>query len=115
MTMQMFGCQGRDRTPTLAVKHCPKCGNEVEVFSIDTSIECEKCGTPVYNDAIDCVQWCQYAKACVGEEEYDRLMEIAKMRSERAKAEAAAKRAEERERKAREAAEVQAAAQVQPA
>ena len=91
MSMMMFGCQGRDHTPTLAVKTCPNCGHEVEVFSIDTSVNCENCGFTVYNDAISCVQWCQYARTCVGDAEYERLMEIAAMQKERQAAEAAAK------------------------
>ena len=83
MSMMMFGCQGRDHTPTLAVKICPSCGNEVEVFSTDTSVDCECCGFTVYNDAISCVQWCQYARTCVGDEEYERLMEIAENQRQR--------------------------------
>ena len=86
MGLMMFGCQGHDHTPTLAVKTCPTCGHEVEVFSTDTIIDCEVCGTPIYNDAVSCVQWCRYAKSCVGEAEYDRLMEVAKLQQERAAA-----------------------------
>ena len=83
MPMQMFGCQGRDHTPTLTIKTCPECGHEIEVFSTDTSVACENCGCTVYNDAVSCVQWCQYARSCVGDEEYERLMEIARMQKER--------------------------------
>lgn len=93
MTMQMLGCQGRDPTPTLDIKICPVCGHEVEVFSIDTSVDCDYCGETVYNDKIDCVQWCKYAKACVGEEDYERLMKVAEMQKARAEEEAAAERA----------------------
>ena len=94
MSMQMFGCQGRDHTPTLEVKKCPNCGAEVEVFSTDTTVDCENCGYTVYNDAISCVQWCKYARSCVGDEEYERLMEVAKMQKERREAEQAAQVAE---------------------
>ena len=83
MSMMMLGCQGRDHTPTLAVKVCPSCGCEVEVFSTDTSVDCENCGFTVYNDAVSCVQWCRYARTCVGIEEYERLMEIAQMQKSR--------------------------------
>lgn len=94
MTVLTFGCQGRDPTPTLDIKICPVCGHEVEVFSIDTSVNCDYCGQVVYNDKLDCVQWCKYAKMCVGEEEYAKLMEIAAMQKARAEEEAAAARAE---------------------
>ena len=35
--------------------------------------ECSKCGFTIYNDLESCVQWCQYAEECVGEEMYKKL------------------------------------------
>jgi len=61
------------RTPTLTIKKCPECGEEIEVFSNDVSVTCSRCGFTVYNDALSCIQWCRYAKECVGEETYRRL------------------------------------------
>jgi hypothetical protein len=29
----------------------------------------------VYNDSLSCVQWCKYARECVGEETYRKLTE----------------------------------------
>lgn len=60
-------------TPTLKVKKCPECGNEVEVFSNDVKVKCENCGFNVYNDVESCIQWCKYAKECVGEQLYKKL------------------------------------------
>lgn len=71
------GCQGKPRTPTIVEKECPNCGSIIELFSIDTQMPCEKCGFVAYNDTLSCVQWCQYAKQCVGEEMYLHMMEIA--------------------------------------
>jgi len=71
------GCQGKPRTPTIHEKVCPQCGEIIELFSIDTEVACEKCGFVAYNDTLSCVQWCKYAKQCVGEEMYDKMMEIA--------------------------------------
>ena len=62
------------RTPTLSIKKCPRCGKEVEVFSNDVSVTCSNCGFVVYNDIMTCVQWCKYAKECVGEETYNTIM-----------------------------------------
>ena len=70
-------CQARPRTPTIHEKICPCCGSIIELFSIDTEVACEKCGFVAYNDALSCVQWCQYAKQCVGEEMYEQLMAVA--------------------------------------
>ena len=71
------GCQGKPRTPTIHEKICPQCGHEIELFSIDTQRTCEHCGFVAYNDNLSCVQWCQYAKQCVGEEMHKAMMEIA--------------------------------------
>ena len=71
------GCQGNPRTPTIIEKVCPQCGDLIELFSIDTQMACEKCGFIAYNDTLSCVQWCAYARKCVGEEMYIALMEIA--------------------------------------
>ena len=71
------GCQGKPRTPTIIEKICPQCGEIIELFSIDTQVSCEKCGFVAYNDTLSCVQWCQYARKCVGDEMYEKMMEIA--------------------------------------
>ena len=76
--MIMDGCQGKPRTPTIREKTCPVCGNTIEIFSTDTQVACDKCGFVAYNDALSCVQWCQYARKCVGDEMYERMMEIAR-------------------------------------
>ncbi|MFZ5649860.1 MAG: hypothetical protein ACOY4I_03255 [Bacillota bacterium] len=63
-------------TPTLKIKKCPECGSDVEIFSNDVKVECERCGFAVYNDVESCVQYCKYAKLCVGEELYKKLKRI---------------------------------------
>jgi len=60
-------------TPTLIVKKCPQCGEEVEVFSSDVAVKCSRCGFVVYNDVASCVQWCKHAKECVGPEMVEKL------------------------------------------
>ncbi len=90
--MLMEGCQGKPRTPTLREKICPNCGAVIEIFSIDTQVACENCGFIAYNDELSCVQWCKYAKQCVGEEMYEHMMQIAREQKERARAEREARR-----------------------
>ena len=89
--MIMDGCQGKPRTPTIEDRICPNCGNPIEIFSTDTEVACDKCGFVVYNDKLSCVQWCKYAKQCVGEETYERLMIIARRNQEKADAELGAR------------------------
>ena len=74
--MIMEGCQGE---PQLQVfeKTCPNCGAEIEIFSADTEATCEKCGFTIYNDTLNCVQWCKYARQCVGDKMYEQMMKIA--------------------------------------
>ena len=64
------------RTPNLSIKKCPQCRNEVEIFTNDVKVACDRCGFVIYNDLLSCVQWCRYAKECVGEETYRKLMEM---------------------------------------
>lgn len=71
------GCQGKTRTPTIIEKVCPQCGELIEMFSIDTQMACEKCGFIAYNDTLSCVQWCVFARKCVGDEMYEVMMKIA--------------------------------------
>lgn len=70
------------RTPTLAIKKCPQCGAEVELFSNDASVKCSTCGFVVYNDILSCVQWCKHAKECVGDETYWKILAQLKAQEE---------------------------------
>ena len=90
--MIFSGCQSASRTPTIILKKCPQCGSEIELFSVDTEMACEKCGFVVYNDTLSCVQWCKYARQCVGDEMYEHMMKVAEEQKKRRAAEKAAKR-----------------------
>ena len=57
------------RTPTLVVKKCPKCGNEVEIFSSDIDVQCGECRFTVINDLNSCTRRCVYSKEC-GESDF---------------------------------------------
>jgi len=81
--MIMEGCQAKPKTPTIIEKVCPQCGAEIELFSIDTQMACEHCGFVAYNDTLSCVQWCQYARKCVGDAMYEKMMEVLRSQKER--------------------------------
>ncbi len=70
------GCQGSAKNLAIIEKTCPVCGELIEMFSIDTQMACEHCGFIAYNDTLTCVQWCQHAKECVGEEMYAHMQEV---------------------------------------
>ena len=82
--MIMQGCQGRTKAQSFEEKVCPVCGNLIEIFSIDTSVSCDNCGFVAYNDTLNCVQWCQYARKCVGDEMYEHMMRVAEDQKKRA-------------------------------
>ncbi len=62
------------RTPTIEIKICPDCGEEIEFFSTDFQRKCPKCGFTVYKDLMSCVEWCKYARECLGDELYEKLI-----------------------------------------
>lgn len=80
--MTYTGCQSKSKEITLTERVCPNCGNIIELFSVDTEVACDKCGFVAYNDTLSCVQWCKYAKQCVGEEMYEAMMAIAERNKE---------------------------------
>lgn len=83
--MVLSGCQGKQDI-SVEEKICPQCGHEIEIFSIDPQAVCENCGFTIYNDSLNCVQWCQYARQCVGDVQYEQLMAVAQAQKERKQA-----------------------------
>ena len=77
----MEGCQGKPQIRIME-KPCPRCGQEIEIVSVDTEAVCTNCGFVIYNDTLTCVQWCQYARKCFGDEAYEQLMRISQRRKE---------------------------------
>jgi len=73
------------RTPTLKIKQCPECGTDVEIFSNEIKTLCMKCKFEIYNDIESCIQWCKYARECVGDVLYAELMIKAKAEKEKKK------------------------------
>ena len=80
--MTYTGCQSKSKDITINERVCPHCGNIIELFSVDTEVACDRCGFVAYNDSLSCVQWCKYAKQCVGAEMYEAMMAIAKKQKE---------------------------------
>lgn len=51
--------------PDLVLVKCPKCGEDVEVFSDEERVVCDSCGTVVFREKTpSCFDWCQYSKEC---------------------------------------------------
>ena len=67
------GAAGFKGAEAIELKLCPDCGMEIEIFTRDIHVQCE-CGFVAYNDKQSCIQWCAYAKKCVGDEIFDKMM-----------------------------------------
>lgn len=53
---------------------CPQCGEMVEIWTHELKVKCPQCGTTVFREQKpSCIDWCKFAKECVGEEAYNRL------------------------------------------
>ncbi len=62
------------RQPTPEYLKCPECGAEVEIWTDELKATCSACGGKVYRaQQASCIDWCPYAKECVGPEVYARL------------------------------------------
>lgn len=71
-----FSCPGSTgiKSPTIDLVKCNNCGVENEVFTDENSVSCENCGKIVLRSKDpSCIDWCKWAKDCVGEEKYNEL------------------------------------------
>ena len=75
-TVGMYSkCPGQDfRNLRVSLHKCPSCGAEVEIFSDEMKVKCQKCGEVVYRDKIpSCIDWCASARQCLGEQRWKEL------------------------------------------
>lgn len=77
MSLFKEGCPGSAeiRSPKPEEIRCQKCGEKMEIWSDEPDSTCGKCGhvnaRPLGSS---CIEWCAFAKDCVGAEKYERLM-----------------------------------------
>jgi len=70
-----FKCPGQDRRNIKAeTLHCATCGTEAEIFSDEVKVKCRKCGELICRERLpSCVDWCKFARDCVGEERWRKM------------------------------------------
>jgi len=71
------GCPGSQKfkKPQPENIKCHYCGEEVEIWTDEAEAKCTKCGRTISREkGQSCLDWCKYAKACVGDEIYERFM-----------------------------------------
>jgi DNA-directed RNA polymerase subunit RPC12/RpoP len=68
-------CPGQDkRNIKIEIITCPDCGYKIEIFSDEVKISCPKCKSLVCQERLpSCVDWCKYARECVGGEKWEQL------------------------------------------
>lgn len=68
-------CPGQDdRWLRVELFKCSNCGEEVEIFSNETRVKCDKCGNWVEKEKLpSCIEWCASARQCLGEERWKKL------------------------------------------
>lgn len=55
---------------------CPACGQETEIWTDEIQITCPNCHNKILRqqEGASCLDWCKYAKECVGEQSYNQYM-----------------------------------------
>ncbi len=74
----LSNCPGSDKlkSPKPEAIKCGFCGEELEIWTDEVETKCAKCGnTVVRSQGQSCLDWCKFAKECVGEEAYRAYME----------------------------------------
>ena len=73
----MFTCPGSSSIKQAMPETitCASCGTELEIWSDEIKTVCSHCGATVYKErGQSCIDWCRFARQCVGDEVYERLM-----------------------------------------
>lgn len=73
-----FECPGAQkfRQPEPEFIKCPFCNNEVEIWTDEVKATCSNCkNTVMRTGETSCLEWCKYAKECVGENTYNKFIQ----------------------------------------
>ncbi|MDP2938484.1 MAG: HD domain-containing protein [Candidatus Omnitrophota bacterium] len=73
----IFSCSGSEKFKKPQPENicCPSCAEEVEIWTDEIEALCPKCNTKVTRpQEQSCLDWCSYAKECVGAQKYTLYM-----------------------------------------
>jgi DNA-directed RNA polymerase subunit RPC12/RpoP len=70
----IFNCPGarKFKQPEPEIVRCPSCGSETEIWTDEIQAACPKCKHTIMRQpqGASCLDWCKYAKECVGQQVY---------------------------------------------
>lgn len=76
--MSISNCPGAKgfRQPQPEDMKCSSCGETIEIWTDEIQANCPKCSTKVMREleGATCLDWCKYAKECVGDQTYVKYM-----------------------------------------
>jgi len=73
----MFKCPGSQKfsQPQPEIVECSFCGAEMEIWTDEAKAKCPQCKkTVVRQRGATCLDWCKYAKVCVGGKAYEQYL-----------------------------------------
>ena len=73
----IFNCPGSQKFkhPQPETIKCQHCGQETEIWTDEAEVACQSCKKIIRREeGQSCLDWCKYAKECVGEKIYNRYM-----------------------------------------
>jgi ribosomal protein S27E len=73
----IFECPGSSKFkhPQPEEVKCPRCAETLEIWTDEVQVKCPKCKKIVTREqGQSCLDWCRYAKECVGEGRYNNYM-----------------------------------------
>ena len=63
--------------PRIELVRCPHCGDDAEVWTDEAEGKCASCGRTVCRTTTQsCIDWCKYARECLGDQEYKRYQNL---------------------------------------
>lgn len=70
----IFNCPGskKFKQPEPRLLQCPSCRGEIEIWTDEIQAVCPKCKNTIMRqpEGASCLDWCKYAKECVGDQVY---------------------------------------------
>lgn len=68
------------KQPEAEILRCPNCSIEVEIWTDEVKAACPQCKTVVTREqGQSCLDWCKFAKECVGEDLYKKYLDNIKI------------------------------------